>query len=112
MPPWSSKRSDYRKEPSPYQPASTALQQAPAVHRINYGNAEGANDALTIIALQAGTAVLAREYWIEGDKVAWVSVSGDQQNLPLNAIDLSETVKVNHERNVEFALHTRHVLEQ
>jgi len=112
MPPWSSKRSDYRKEPSPYQPASTALQEAPAVHRVTYGDAQDANDSVTIIALQAGTAVLAREYWLDGDKVAWVSGSGERQDLPLNAIDLAQTVKVNHERNVEFALQARHALEQ
>jgi hypothetical protein len=105
MPPWSSReRSDYR-----YRPASTALQQAPAVQRITYDNAADANGSvtITIIALQAGTAVLAREYWLEGDKVACISGSGDRQDLPLNAIDLAQTVKVNQERNVEFALHAR-----
>jgi hypothetical protein len=112
-PPSSSQRSDYRKEPSTYQPASAAQQQqAPAVKRITYGNAPDADDFVTIIALQAGTAVLAREYWLEGDKVACVASSGNRQDVPLNAIDLTQTVKVNHERNVEFALHARHVLEQ
>jgi hypothetical protein len=88
------------------------LQQAGAAQQITYGNAQDANDSVTIIALQAGTAALAREYWLDGDKVAWVSSSGERQDLPLNAIDLAQTVKVNHERNVEFALHARHALEQ
>ena len=113
MPPWSSsKRSEYRKEFSPYQPTSTALQQAPTVQRTAYGDAQDANDSVTIIALQGGTAVLAREYWLDGDRFAWVSGSGERQDLPLNAIDLAQTVKVNQERSVEFALHARHVLEQ
>jgi hypothetical protein len=112
MPPWSSQRSEYRRAPSPYQSASTSLQQAGAAQQITYGNAQDANDFVTIIALQAGTAALAREYWLDGDKVAWVSSSGERQDLPLNAIDLAQTVKVNHERNVEFVLHARHALEQ
>jgi hypothetical protein len=112
MPPWSRQRSDYRKAPLAYQPASTALQQAPAVPRITYGSTELANGPVTIIALQAGTAVLASEYWLDGDKVACISGSGERQDLPLNAIDLAQTVKVNQERNVEFALHTRHAVEQ
>jgi hypothetical protein len=113
MPPWSSsQRSDYRKTPSTYQPASSASQPAPAVKRITYGNAPDANDSVTIIALQAGTAVLAREYWLEGDKVVCVASSGERQNLPLDAIDLAQTVKINQERNVEFALQARHALEQ
>src|SRR5262249_35508013 len=87
MPPWSSsKRSESRNEFSPYQPASTALQQAPAVQRTAYGDAQDANDSVTIIALQGGTAVLAREYWLDGDRFAWVSGSGERQDLPLNAI--------------------------
>jgi hypothetical protein len=114
MPPWSSsQRSDSRmKAPSPYQPASTTAQATPAVQRITVGNAEAVNGSVTIIALQAGTAVLAREYWIEGDKVACVSLSGERQDVPLNVIDLAQTVKVNQERSVEFALHERRTAEQ
>jgi hypothetical protein len=113
MPPWSSSpRSDYRKKPSQYQPASTVLRQTPEVQGITYGSAEAENGFSTIIALQAGTAILAREYWLEGDKVVCVFGSGERQDVPLNAIDLAQTVKVNQERNVEFALHARHAMEQ
>jgi hypothetical protein len=82
------------------------------VPRITSVSAEAANGTSTIIALQAGTAILAREYWLEGDKVACVFGSGDRQDVPLNAIDLAQTVKVNQERNVEFALHARRAVEQ
>lgn len=113
MPPWSSsQRNDYRKTPSPYQPASTTAQAASAVQSIAVGNAEGVNGSVTIIALQAGTAVLARQYSLEGDKVVCVASSGERQDVPLNAIDLAQTVKVNQERNVEFALHLRRTMEQ
>jgi hypothetical protein len=113
MPPWSSsRRNDYRSMPSEYQAFSNVPQQTPAVQRITSVSAEAANGTSTIIALQAGTAILAREYWLEGDKVACVFASGERQDVPLNAIDLAQTVKVNQERNVEFALHTRRAVEQ
>jgi hypothetical protein len=108
----SSPRSDYRSTPSEYQPVSTVPQPTPAVRRITSVSAEAPNGSWTIIALQAGTAILAREYWLEGDKVACVFGSGERQDLPLDAIDLAQTVKVNQERNVEFALHARRAIEQ
>jgi len=43
------------------------------------GSAEAANGSRTIIALQAGTAILAREYWLEDDKVACVFGSGERR---------------------------------
>jgi hypothetical protein len=112
-PPWSSSsRSDYRTTPSAYQSVSSLPQPTPAVQRITSVSAEAANGPWTIIALQAGTAILAREYWVEGGKVACVFGSGERQDVPLDAIDLAQTVKVNQERNVEFALHARRAVEQ
>jgi hypothetical protein len=112
-PPWSSSpSSDYRSTPSEYQPVSAVMQPAPAVRRITTVSAEPSNSSWTIIALQAGTAILAREYWLEGDKVACVFGSGERQDVPLAAIDLAQTVKVNQERNVDFALHARRAVEQ
>jgi hypothetical protein len=60
-----------------------------------------------VIALQAGTALLARRYWVEGTDIHCVSQEGAEQNVPLSLIDLAQTVKVNQERNVEFSLHSR-----
>src|SRR5438552_8770129 len=98
MPPWSP--SSYRSNPPAYQPASTMQHEAPAVRRITYYNTQqdshSLNDApLTVIALQAGTAVLARSYWVEGTKMHCVSQDGAEQDVPLAAVDLTQTVKLN-----------------
>jgi hypothetical protein len=67
---------------------------------------------VTIIALQAGAAVLARDYWVEGMNIHCVAENGAEQQVPLTAVDLAQTVKVNQERNVSFSLRSRGTLEQ
>lgn len=67
---------------------------------------------VTIIALQAGSAVLARDYWVEGANIHCVAENGAEQQVPLTAVDLAQTVRVNQERNVEFALRSRGAVEQ
>ena len=118
-PPWVG--SNYRSpSPTAYHPAATTLQEA-QVRRITYSPQattayspqHTTPDApLTIIALQAGAALLARQYWVEGDQLKWVANDGSEQVVPLSAIDLAQTVMVNQERNVEFALRSKPVLEQ
>jgi hypothetical protein len=62
---------------------------------------------VTVIALQAGTALIASRYWVEGEDLHCVSQDGSEQNVPLTLVDLAQTVKVNQERNVAFSLHSR-----
>ncbi|HZR64672.1 MAG TPA: hypothetical protein VFA85_05945 [Terriglobales bacterium] len=61
---------------------------------------------VTVIALQAGAAVLATRYWIEGSDLHCVKQDGSQKTLALSMVDLSQTVKLNQERNVDFSLRT------
>ncbi len=61
---------------------------------------------VTVIALQAGAAVLATRYWIEGSDLHCVTQDGSQKTLALSMVDLSQTVKLNQERNVDFSLRT------
>lgn len=96
--------------PAENQPAAVAVQtltSAP-IERIASTPAQ----SVTIIALQTGSAVLARDYWVEGANIHCVAKNGAEQQVPLTAIDLAETVKVNQERNVAFALRSRAVVEQ
>jgi hypothetical protein len=72
----------------------------------------GSSTPMTIIAMQGGSALLAREYWVQGGQVHCVSSSGEEKLLPLDKIDLSETVHVNQERNVQFVLQSRDPAEQ
>jgi hypothetical protein len=115
MPPYHS--SSYRpNSPALYQPASTVQPETTVVRRVSYAppdSAASANDVqVTVIALQAGTALLAGRYWVEGTNLHCVSLEGAEQNVPLSLIDLTETVKVNQERNVDFSLHSRSAVEQ
>jgi hypothetical protein len=95
---------------SSYQPASAVQTGTPLVRHAIYNQQPRttANDGqLTVIALQAGAALLATRYWIEGTDLHCVSQDGAEQNVPLALVDLQQTVKVNQERNVEFSLYSR-----
>jgi hypothetical protein len=67
---------------------------------------------LTIVALKDGGAYLARQYWIEGGQMHCVSGSGDEKLLPLERIDLAQTLRVNQERHIDFVLQSRDATEQ
>ena len=62
---------------------------------------------VTVIALQAGTALIASRYWVEGEDLHCMSQDGSEQSVPLTLVDLAQTVKVNQERNVAFSLHSK-----
>jgi hypothetical protein len=66
------------------------------------------NARVTVIALHQGSALLASRYWAEGTTLHCVSTDGAEQTVPLAMVDLPETVKVNQERNVDFALRSVH----
>ena len=107
--------SSYRGSSSIYQPASAVQSDAPVVRRATYSHqprTSAYDGQLTVIALQAGTALLAARYWIEGTDLHCVSQDGAEQNVPLALVDLPQTVKVNQERNVEFSLHSRSTQER
>jgi hypothetical protein len=126
-PPWVNQNSSYRS-PSAIQPASGGIPRL--IPRSEYAStatnlsvqpeASASSDRITsapsqpvtIIALQAGAAVLARDYWVEGTNIHCVAENGAEQQVPLTAVDLAQTVKVNQERNVAFSLRSRGALEQ
>ena len=102
--------SAYRGSSSIYQPTSAMRSDASMVRRATYSRqprASAYDGELTVIALQAGSALLATRYWIEGTDLHCVSQDGAEQNVPLALVDLQQTVKVNQERNVDFSLHSR-----
>lgn len=95
-------------QPSPVRNQSTSLQPATFTNRTQ----ESVSPKVTIIALKSGAAFLASHYWLEGGKLHCVSPTGKDQLLPLENIDLTESVSVNHQRNVDFVLESRDVVEQ
>jgi hypothetical protein len=106
-PPWANPSSSYRSNsPASYEPASMKLQQRPAVERVTYSRSDSAAaEPVTLIATQQGSALLARQYWLEGTHVHCVTQDGSERDVPLSMLDLAQTVKLNQERNVEFNLH-------
>jgi hypothetical protein len=106
-PQWKQDASYNSGSPSLYQPASTTASSAP-IQRVNYGAAKAPdNGEVTVIALQAGGALLARRYWLQGTSIHCVSAAGAEQDVPLGMVDLAQTVKLNQERNVDFVLAPR-----
>jgi hypothetical protein len=80
--------------PSPY--SSSASSQGDAD--------DGSDPRLTLIVLKGGAAYVVRQYWVENGRMHFTSGDGEQKLLPLERIDLSQTVRLNRERNVEFVL--------
>jgi hypothetical protein len=108
--------SAYRGSSSLYQPASavqseTSRSDESPVRRITYSELRSTpaqqHRQVTVIALQAGSALIASRYWVEGEDIHCISQDGSDQNVPLALVDLAQTVKVNQERNVAFSLHAR-----
>jgi hypothetical protein len=109
--------SGYRGSQSIYSPSSTAQADTPVIRHADYRelaaiparNTETVNhDQVTVIALQAGSALLAGQYWVEGTNLHCVSLDGAERTVPLTMVDLAQTVKVNQERHLDFSLHSVH----
>jgi hypothetical protein len=103
--------SAYRGSSSLYQPASTVRSDESPVRRVTYSEPRPTpaqhRTQVTVIALQAGAALIASRYWVEGEDLYCVSQDGSEQSVPLTLVDLAQTVRVNQERNVAFSLHSR-----
>ncbi|MGC2197260.1 MAG: hypothetical protein WA628_21470 [Terriglobales bacterium] len=61
----------------------------------------------TLVVLKGGSALLSREYWVEGGQLLCVSEDGERKRVALENVDVFQTVRLNHERNVEFVLHSK-----
>jgi hypothetical protein len=112
MPPWASPASYQMSSTPVFRPASMMVEEPAAKPQITFDPHNGAADGpVTVIALHAGTAMLAQRYWVEGGKLHCVS-DGVEQEIPLEKVDLTQTVKLNQERNVEFTLQSKDAVEQ
>jgi hypothetical protein len=68
--------------------------------------ASSTDGQVTVIALQAGAAVLATRYWIEGSDLHCIMRDGTEKDIELSLVDLPQTVKLNEQRNVGFSVRT------
>jgi len=114
MPPWARPSSYQSYDYSGSLQRSRALNQSPASQPVTYTNRaqESMLPRITVIALKGGSAFLATQYWLQGGQMHCVSSTGEDKLLPLEKIDLTETVSVNRERNVDFILQSHDVVKQ
>jgi len=75
-------------------------------------SAQPAVQATTVIALNDGSAFLARDYWVQDGQIYCVAADAQPRTFPLEKIDLNQTVRLNHERNVNFVLQARDAVPQ
>ena len=62
---------------------------------------------LTWLILKDGASYLVKDYWLEFGKLQFVTLDGERKLLPLAKLDLDRTVRLNQERNVQFAIRSR-----
>jgi len=62
---------------------------------------------LTLLILKGGSGYLASDYWLEDTQFHFLTPDGENKLLPLERLDLKETVLLNRERNVEFVLRSQ-----
>jgi hypothetical protein len=112
MPPWVAPSRYDSNSSALYRPASTTLRQPAATLQPANFVRPAAEQQPTLIVLKGGSAWLARDYWVEGGQIHCVNQAGEQKLVALETVDLYETVRLNHERNVEFVLHSKGPVEQ
>lgn len=126
MPPWSTDRSSSYMQPGPrlwrdeaqpvaahnYYPQSSQSQvqvQSAAYTWTSPSRITTAPSGAqpTLLVLKDSSAYLAQSYWIENDKLHCVTQGAKDRYIPLEMVDLAETVRLNHERNIDFNLKSR-----
>jgi hypothetical protein len=53
------------------------------------------------------TAYIAQQYWLDNEQVLSVAADGSTRAIEIPEMDFTETVRLNRERNVPFALIAR-----
>lgn len=67
----------------------------------------GSDHTITLLQLKNGWMYGLTDYWVEGGNLHYVTNYGGKNSIPLDQIDLATTIRLNSERGVEFALHTK-----
>jgi len=113
MPPWASP-SRFEASTTPiWKPASVIVPAAQApVMKPAYSTEHLAQQQPTLIVQKGGTAYLANDYWVDGGQMHCLTQGGEEKILPVETLDLYETVRMNRERNVEFELRSKGIVEQ
>lgn len=113
MPPWARPSSSLRApEPDNNQvrlvhavrsePAS--VPRPPIISREPVGDV---GEISTVIVMKDHTAYIARQYWLDNERVLGIAADGSTRAIPIAEMDFTETIRLNRERNVPFALVAR-----
>jgi hypothetical protein len=64
-------------------------------------------DISTVIVMKDHSAYIARQYWLDNDQVLGIAADGTTKEMPVAEVDFAETIRLNRERNIPFALVAR-----
>jgi len=90
--------------PAPAQTQATPLAVSSAAPTLS-NDPRTSSASLTLIALRNETIYAVSEYWLAGDRLAYVLPSGAQESCPLNDVDLMRTTQLNSERGITVSFH-------
>jgi hypothetical protein len=64
---------------------------------------------VTTLVLKEGISFGVIDYWVDGDKLGYVTTYGIEKTIDLDRLDLDKTVKLNSSRGIPFVLNERSV---
>lgn len=106
MPAGMSPRLDSAAAPPGPRPAAEALFQRASL--VSTSAPDRASTEGTLLILKDGSAELAKDYWFDsGQKICFVLADGNTRVLPIEAVDMGMTVKLNRERGVNFVIRSK-----
>jgi hypothetical protein len=92
--------------------SQTPLPQASRALQLTQQPVSPPNGAATVLVLKNSSAYLAQDYWLDADQLHCVTQKSGDKMIPLAMLDLEQTVRLNRERNVAFALRSRDISQQ
>jgi hypothetical protein len=99
-------------EPQLYRTAYVAqnavLQQSRSL-QLTQPTVASPSEPATILVLKNSAAYLVQDYWLDAEQLHCVTQASGDKMIPLSMLDLEQTVRLNRERNVGFALRSREV---
>ncbi len=57
-----------------------------------------------LIEFKDHTIVAATAYKVEGDQLHWITREGQEKQAPVSSVDITDSQKLNHDRNVDFKI--------
>jgi hypothetical protein len=90
--------------PARLQAPSTPTQRYPNIPARNQAPSPDGQRRLTVLVLRVGSRYLVASYRAENGRLDYTTTGGARQALPLDALDVAATTRVNAERGVAFLL--------